>query len=175
MVTTCTPMNVPPVANVLLYHDVSPACSLALAGHQLRPPGARATHARSRCQPARRRPLSTTRISSFATTHWDRERKRRTHTHLALHPNPAPVQLDELSTECQPQPGALHLLVCSPHLAELLEHRLLILWSDADAGVADRDFHESILWHCADVDATTLRGKLDRIRQQVQHDLADLP
>jgi hypothetical protein len=30
-------MNVPPVVNLFLYHDVSPACSLALAGHLLRP------------------------------------------------------------------------------------------------------------------------------------------
>src|SRR5438309_1218573 len=102
MVTTCTPMNVLPVANLLLYHDVSPAFSLALAGHQLRPPGARATHARSRCQPLRRRPLSTTRISSFATAHRNRERERRAHAWLTLHPDTSAMELDELPAESQP-------------------------------------------------------------------------
>src|SRR5262249_34571606 len=67
------------------------------------------------------------------------ESERRTHTHLALHPDPAPVQLDELPTEGQPQPRTLHLLLRCPHLAELLEPRLLILWGDAHAGVADGD------------------------------------
>jgi hypothetical protein len=33
--------------------------------------------------------------------------------------------------EGQPQPGALHFLICRSHLPELLEHRLLILGRDA--------------------------------------------
>jgi hypothetical protein len=49
------------------------------------------------------------------------------------------VQLDELATEGQPQPGALHLLVRRPHLPELLEHRFLVLRGDADPGVVDGD------------------------------------
>src|SRR5215467_5820918 len=34
---------------------------------------------------------------------------------------------------------------------------------------------ESILWHGADVDSTTFRRELYRVRQQVQDDLSDLP
>src|SRR5262249_1826439 len=66
-----------------------------------------------------------------------RERECRAHAQLALHPDPTPMQLDELPTEGQTQPSALHLLVCRPHLAELLEHRVLILRGDADTGIAD--------------------------------------
>src|SRR5262245_40414409 len=91
------------------------------------------------------------------------EHERRTHTHLALHPDPAPVQLDELPTECQPQPRALYLLVCRPHLPELLEYRLLILRRDADAGVADRDLDRPVLWHSGDLDPPTFRRELDRV------------
>src|SRR5262245_18823820 len=118
---------------------------------------------------------STIRINSFATAHRQAEGKRRTHTDPTLHPDPTPMQLDELPTEGQPQPSAFHLLVCCPHLAELLEDRLLILWDDADSGVADGDLHESILWHRADINAPTLRSELDRVRQEVQNDLSDLP
>src|SRR5262245_30219196 len=102
--------------------------------------------------------------SSFAVTHRNRERERRTHPELALHPDPAPVQLDELPTEGQPQPGALHLLLRPPHLPELLEHRLLILRRDTDAGVADRDLDQPVLWHCSDLDPPILRCELDRVR-----------
>jgi hypothetical protein len=44
---------------MLLYHGVSPACSLALAGHQLRPPGARATRTKSMSAPRAGGPPST--------------------------------------------------------------------------------------------------------------------
>src|SRR5438309_8010607 len=42
---------------------------------------------------------STTRISSFATAHRDREREGRAHAHLASHPDSSPVKLDELSAQ----------------------------------------------------------------------------
>src|SRR5262245_33907870 len=103
------------------------------------------------------------------------EYEGRTHSQLALHPNLAPVQLDELPTQGQSQPGAFHLLVRRPHLSELLEHRLLIFWGNADAGIADRDLYEPVLWHGCDHDPATLRRELDRVRQQVQHDLPNLP
>src|SRR2546427_13135521 len=79
---------------------------------------------------------STTRISSFATAHRDREREGRPAAHFALHPNSAPVQLDELPTEGQPQPRSFLLRRAGPDLTELLEHGLLVLWRDADPGVA---------------------------------------
>jgi hypothetical protein len=90
---------------------------------------------------------------------------KRARSQLALHPDPAPVQLDELSTEGQSQPGTLHLLVRRPDLPELLEHRLLILRGDADAGVADRHLDGLILWRCGDLDPPTFGRELDRVRQ----------
>src|SRR5262245_49704549 len=70
--------------------------------------------------------------TSLRAPHRDRERERRTRTQLALHPNLAPVQLGELATQRQPQPGAFHLLRRRPHLAELLEHLVLILESNTN-------------------------------------------
>src|SRR5262245_8337775 len=84
------------------------------------------------------------------------------------------MQLDKLPTESQPQPRALYLLVCRPYLPELFEHGLLILWGDADAGVADGDLNGAVLWRGPDLDPSALRRELDGIRQQVQHDLPDL-
>src|SRR5262245_16659296 len=107
---------------------------------------------------------STMRISSFAMTHRNRERERRAHTLLALHPDPPAMKLHKLPAQGKPQPRALHLLGRCPRLPELLEDLLLILRGDAYTRVADRDLHESIPWHCANVDAPTLRGELDRIR-----------
>src|SRR6266852_6561137 len=72
---------------------------------------------------------------SFVAAHRKRERERRADPDLARHPDPSPVQLDELARERQPKPRALRLLVRRPHLAKLLEHRLLIPRRDADAGV----------------------------------------
>src|SRR5262245_33046952 len=84
------------------------------------------------------------------------------------------MQLDELPAQGEPQPRPLHLLVCRPHLAELLKHCLLILWGDSDARVGNRDLGVSILGHCTDINAPTLWRELDRVRQQVQNDLSDL-
>src|SRR5215510_16281816 len=75
----------------------------------------------------------------LASPHRDRERERRAHPLLALHPDPPTVQLHKLPAQGEPEPRALHLLRCRPHLAELFKDLLLILGSDADAGIADRD------------------------------------
>src|SRR5262245_61864645 len=117
---------------------------------------------------------STMRISSFAMAYRDRERERRARAQLALDPDSSAVQLDELPAQGQPQASALHLLVCRSHLTELLKHCLLILWGDSDARVGNRDLDVSILGHCADINAPTFWRELDRVRQQVQHDLANL-
>jgi hypothetical protein len=85
------------------------------------------------------------------------------------------VQLNELPAQGQPQPGTFHLLVRRPHLSELLEHRLLILRGDADPGVADGDLDRPVPWDCHDFYSPTLWRELDRVRQQVQDDLPDLP
>src|SRR5262245_3236736 len=106
---------------------------------------------------------STIRISSFAMTHRDREREGRALPQLALDPDLAAVQLHELPTQGQSQSGALDPLVRCPHLAELLEHRLLILRGDADPGVADGHLYKAILRHCPYFDPPTLRRELDRV------------
>src|SRR5215475_3106501 len=114
------------------------------------------------------------RISSFATAHRQREGERRAQSLLTLHPDPPAVQLDELPTQSQPQASAFHLLGRRPHLAELLKDLLLVLGSDTDPSVADRDLHESILRHCADFNPPALVRELDGIREKVQDDLTDL-
>jgi hypothetical protein len=47
------------------------------------------------------------------------------------------MQLNELPAEGQPEARSLSLLLRRPDLTELLEHRFLILRSDADAGLAN--------------------------------------
>jgi hypothetical protein len=47
------------------------------------------------------------------------------------------VEFHKLQAEGQPKACSLGLLVCRPRLPELLEHRFLILRSDADAGLAN--------------------------------------
>src|SRR5215510_9465803 len=118
---------------------------------------------------------STIKITSLAMAHRQRERERRAHTLLTLHPDSTTVELHKLPAQGESQARALHLLGRRPHLAELLEDLLLILGSDADSGVADGDLHDSILWHCAHVDPSALGRELDRVGQQVQDDLPDLP
>src|SRR5215471_10025979 len=83
------------------------------------------------------------------------EGERRAHSQLALHPDPAAVQLDELPTQSQPQPRALHLLVRRPHLPELFEHRLLIRRGNADPGVTHRNLDQTLLWRGRDFNAST--------------------
>src|SRR4030095_7036432 len=117
---------------------------------------------------------STIRINSFATEHRNRERECRANNNLALHPNPPPVQLDKLPTQRQPEPSALHLLVRRPDLPELLEDRLLILGRDADSGVADRHLDRPIHRRGPHLDPAALRRELDRVGEQIQHDLPDL-
>jgi hypothetical protein len=101
----------------------------------------------------------------------EREGEGRAAAHLALHPDLAPVQLHEPSGQGGAESGALSLLLCTPHLPELLEHRLLVLLvlrGDADPGVGDGHLDRPVQRHRADIDAAALRRELDRVRQQVQ-------
>src|SRR5262245_2147649 len=107
--------------------------------------------------------------------HRNRERERRTSSDLALHPDPSTMQLDELPRQCQPQARALDLLRRHPDLLELFEDGFLILGGYADSGVADRHFDGAIDGHGPNLDPATLRRELDRIRQKIEEDLADLP
>src|SRR4030095_5648264 len=91
---------------------------------------------------------STIRISSFATTHRDREGERGALPQLALDPDLAAVQLDELPGERQSQPVAHDLLVRCPYLPEFLEHRFLILRGNTDASIGDGHLCEPALGRC---------------------------
>src|SRR5439155_3751053 len=97
-----------------------------------------------------------------------RERERRPDPDLALHPDPPAVELDELATERQAKASAFDLLRRRPDLTELLEDRLLILGSDADAGVGHRDLHQVVHDPCPNVDASMLRRELHGIREEVE-------
>src|SRR5215471_13440072 len=94
---------------------------------------------------------------------------------LAGQPDLAPVQLDKLPRERKPEPGALvSARPIAAHLAELLEHRRLVLRGDADSGVAhgNRDFSLAL----AEVDRhlPAFRRELDGVREQIQNDLPHL-
>src|SRR4029453_361783 len=111
---------------------------------------------------------------SLASTYRNRERKRRAHAHLALHPDPPAVELDELAAQGQAQARPFGFLLRRPHLSELLEHLLLILRGDTDAGVADRHLDRAISRRCRNLDSPTLWREFDRIGEQIQDDLPDL-
>src|SRR4030095_16124133 len=121
--------------------------------------------------PGKTAPLHT----SFTSMVRNRERERRARTHLALDPDSSAMQLDELPRQGQPEPRALHLLCCRPHLSKLLEDRLLILGGDAHPGVGSRDLYRPVDRRGPDLDPTPLGRELDRIGEQVQDDLTDLP
>src|SRR5262249_36430119 len=115
------------------------------------------------------------RISSFATSHRSREGERRARAKLALGPDLGVVQLDELARQRQPEAGALHLLVGGPDLPKLLEHRFLIFWRDANPGVAHRHLDHAVPRYCVDINSAAFRRELDRVGEQIQEDLPNLP
>jgi hypothetical protein len=92
--------------------------------------------------------------------HRERERERGAVPDLALHPDPAAMEFDELPGERQPEAGALDLLVCRPHLPELLEDRLLILGRDADPGIRHGHLGDLVMRPRADVNPPPLGGEL---------------
>jgi hypothetical protein len=105
-----------------------------------------------------------------------REGERGSLAHLALDPDPSTMQLHELLGQGQAEPRALLLAgVLTPHLAELLEDRRLILGRDPDSGVADGDGDHAIGRRDGEADSAPLRGELHGIGQEVQQDLLHLP
>src|SRR5262249_11174888 len=106
--------------------------------------------------------------------HRNREREGRTYANLALDPDPAAMELDELPRQRQSQTGALDLLGGHPHLLELLEDRFLVLRRDTHTSVADRYLHGAVHGFRRNLNPAALRRELDRIREQVQQDLANL-
>src|SRR5678816_1718507 len=96
-------------------------------------------------------------------------------THFAAHPDLSAVQFDELATERQAQTGALLLRRARSDLTELLEDDPLIFRGDANPGVPDRYLDTSVSLCRLNSDPAAFRRKLNRIRQEVQQDLLDLP
>src|SRR5215471_6463496 len=94
---------------------------------------------------------------------------------LAGHPDLAPMQLDKLPRQRKPEPGALvPARAGTTHLAELLEHRRLVLGGDADAGVAHGDRDLSLALAEVDRHLPAFRRELDGVREQIQDDLPHL-
>jgi len=84
------------------------------------------------------------------------------------------VQLNEFLRQGESQTSVLHLLVCRPHPAELLEYLVVILGGDADTGIGYGHL-DQFLVHCRlDVDPTALRGELDSVGEEVQDHLFHL-
>ena len=96
-------------------------------------------------------------------------------TELAPQLQPAIVQLKEAPGDGQPEAGAL---VASGggrrYLAEWLQCQMKVLFSDANAGIADFDTDIAALeTDDMDVDLTAFRCEFDGIPQQIQDDLAN--
>src|SRR3990170_3602862 len=119
---------------------------------------------------------STIRISSPAMgAHRDGEGEGRPLAELALERQRPAVELDQPPREGEAEPGALPLpCVIVAHLAELLEHRRLVLCRDPDAGIGDRHRHRPAVQRRAHGDLASLRSELDRVGQKVEQHLLDL-
>ena len=106
----------------------------------------------------------------------NREGERRALARFAFEPDASAVQLDELAREREAEARAFLLVrVVAADLAEFLEHRLLVLRRDADAGVADGDYEHLVRVAARDdVDAAAVGRELDRVGQQVEQDLLEL-
>ena len=61
---------------------------------------------------------------------------------VAFRPDPASVHLNELPSDCKPQPGTAVLSsLFIFHLAEWFEYAPYIIFLDADAGILHADFN----------------------------------
>ena len=79
-----------------------------------------------------------------------------------------------MTADRQPEAGAAVLPgAAAVDLPELLEHQLLGVLRDADAGVRDRERDHALLVDGTDRDASGF-GELDGIAKQVDQDLAKL-
>src|SRR5260370_16954156 len=113
-------------------------------------------------------------MGPYLTTARKRECERRAVPHLALQADPAHVELDEFPGERQPESRALDLLVCRPHLPELLEDRLLILGRDADSGIRHGNLGDPLMHPGADINPAPLGGELQGVGEEVEEHLLDL-
>ena len=85
------------------------------------------------------------------------------------------MQLDKLAGNRETEAGAALGPCARPvELPELLEHSLLVVRRDPRAGVRDRDVERAVRRGHVDGDLATF-GELDRIADQVEQHLGDLP
>ena len=80
--------------------------------------------------------------------------------------------LDQPPGQRQPQAGAGVVPVGVADLLELLEHPVMVVGGDADAGVGDGDRHDGAAGG-GDRDPAALGGELDRVGEQVLQDLPE--
>ena len=95
---------------------------------------------------------------------------------LAFDPQGPAVQLDEPLRETEPEAGALcRTPGIGAGLTELLEDPGLVGSSDADARVSDGDGDAG--WHPLAIDGhrASARSELDRVDDEVEEHLPDLP
>jgi len=109
----------------------------------------------------------------------NRKKEATAGTERALEPDAPAVQLDEPARDRQAQASAVVLTRCTRvHLCKLLEHEIVVLCVDPDSGVANFDHAlraiRSFDTSCVHPDMTALRRKVDRITEQVPHDVGDL-
>src|SRR6266404_6461285 len=102
------------------------------------------------------------------------EREGRAAADRALYPDAPAVERDELPGQGESEPGALDGAARGAHLAELLEHRLVVLGRDADPGVGDRDLDRVVPERGPHVDAPAFRGELEGVGEQVEEHLLHL-
>src|SRR5437868_4208733 len=87
---------------------------------------------------------------------------------------PATVRLDQATGEGQAQSRPLLMLGWVSDLGELLEDPREVLLCDAHPGVADGHVDlTGLIASRLDADAPTVRGVLDRVREEVVEDLAE--
>src|SRR5208283_4831750 len=91
---------------------------------------------------------------------------------LAFQPDGSTVLFDQPPGDRQAQAGALaDAFGGRSDLIKLIENRFLLLFPNADPGVADREFPESVNDRALDADAPAFRREFHSVTQQVVQDL----
>ncbi len=92
---------------------------------------------------------------------------------LALDPDPAAVKLDQPLRDSEAETRAFALLCADAGLLELLEDPTLVFECDSRPGVGHGHEHLVVLARSCDHDAAAGGRELDRIREDVEDDLAE--
>src|SRR6185503_14285144 len=137
--------------------DVAPGNPIRATG----PAGCASAASGAARRPPARVPRNTRRVI-IESAQRQREGECGAAAQLALDPHPAVVQLHELLRQGQPEARAFLLArLVAPHLAELLEDGCLVLGSNPDPGIGDRDRDRAVPPAGFQADAAPLRGELD--------------